>query len=133
WRRNAPKDPTETHQMTQLDRRSFLATAAGAALATATPALAQGGEDARLRAQLDQMFETLVDQSPEFATQLGLDNGRRAGLKAKLDDNSLADKARRLEQTRAWVKALKAIERAKLSPGAKIDLDSVLYVQERAV
>lgn len=118
---------------THLDRRSFLATTAGAALAAATPALAQGSEDAKLRAQLDAMFETLVDESPEFATQLGLDNGRRAALKAQLDDNSLADKARRLEQTRGWVKALKTIDRSKLSESSKIDLDTVLYVQERAV
>ncbi|MGA0607425.1 DUF885 domain-containing protein [Phenylobacterium sp. VNQ135] len=115
-----------------LHRRHFLAASTAAVL---TPALshAQGLEDARLRAQLDAMFETLVDESPEFATQLGLDNGRRAALKAELDDNSLADKARRLEQTRGWVKALKTIDRSKLSDSAKIDLDTVLYVQERAV
>lgn len=119
---------------THLDRRSFLVTTAGAALAAATPALAQqNAEDARLRAQLDAMFETLVDDSPEFATGLGLDNGRRAGMKAQLDDNSLAAKARRLQRSRDWVQALKGIDRAKLSQGAKIDLDSVLYVQERAV
>ena len=40
--------------MSQFDRRSFLATTAGAALMAAAPALAQGGsEDARLRAMLD--------------------------------------------------------------------------------
>ena len=41
--------------MNQLDRRSFLATTAGAALLTAAPALAQpAGEDAKLRTMLDQ-------------------------------------------------------------------------------
>ncbi len=77
--------------MTHIDRRSFLATTAGAALVAATPALAQaGGEDAKLRAQLDAMFETLVDDSPRFATSLGLDKGARAHLKSQLDDNSAA-------------------------------------------
>ena len=119
--------------MTHLDRRSFLATTAGAALAAATPALAQGSEDARLRAQLDAMFETLVDESPRLATSLGLDKDRRAPLKSQLDDNSLAAKARRLQRSRDWVKSLGTIDRSRLSPGARIDLDTVLYAEERTV
>ncbi|MGH6912059.1 MAG: DUF885 family protein, partial [Phenylobacterium sp.] len=120
--------------MTSFDRRSFLATSAGAALMAATPALAQAaGEDAKLRAQLDAMFETLVDDSPRFATSLGLDKGKRAALKSQLDDNSAAAKARRLERSRGWLKDLKAVDRAKLSPSSKVDLDVVLYQQENAV
>lgn len=123
--------------MTRMDRRSFLLTTAGAALAAATPALAQGvaqgTEDARLRAILDRMFEARVDDSPEFATQLGMDKGARAPLKARLDDVSLAAKGRRLEEARAHVQALKAIDRARLSPAAQVDLDVVLYREERAV
>jgi uncharacterized protein (DUF885 family) len=120
--------------MSNLDRRAFLATSAGAALVAATPAFAQaGGEDAKLRAQLDAMFETLVDDSPRFATSLGLDKGARAGLKSRLDDNSAAAKARRLERSRAWLKDLKAIDRTKLSPSSKVDLDVVVYQQETAV
>lgn len=115
-----------------IDRRSFLLTT-GAALA-ATPALAQASaEDAKLRAQLDKMFETLVDDSPEFATQLGMDKGARAHMKAKLDDNSLATKARNVERSRRWVAELKAIDRTKLSAQSKVDLDVVLYQQERSV
>jgi uncharacterized protein (DUF885 family) len=120
--------------MTEFDRRSFLATSAGAALAAATPALAQaGGEDAKLRTKLDAMFETLVDDSPRFATSLGLDKGKRAALKSQLDDNSNAAKARRLERSRGWVADLKAIDRSKLSASSKVDLDVVLYQQENAV
>lgn len=120
--------------MTEFDRRSFLAASAGAALVAATPALAQaGGEDAKLRTRLDAMFETLVDDSPRFATSLGLDKGARAALKSQLDDNSNAAKARRLERSRGWVADLKAIDRAKLSASSKVDLDVVLYQQENAV
>jgi uncharacterized protein (DUF885 family) len=120
--------------MTEFDRRSFLATSAGAALVAATPALAQaGGEDAKLRTKLDAMFETLVDDSPRFATSLGLDKGKRAALKSQLDDNSNAAKARRLERSRGWVADLKAIDRSKLSASSKVDLDVVLYQQENAV
>src|SRR6185369_3097047 len=118
----------------EFDRRSFLATSAGAALVAATPALAQaGGEDAKLRTKLDAMFETLVDDSPRFATSLGLDKGKRAALKSQLDDNSNAAKARRLERSRGWVADLKAIDRSKLSASSKVDLDVVLYQQENAV
>jgi uncharacterized protein (DUF885 family) len=88
-----------------IDRRAFLATTAGAAIVAATPALAQGSEDAKLRALLDRIFEEQVDESPERATSLGLDKGARAGLKARLDDYSTAGRDKRLEQTRARVGA----------------------------
>jgi uncharacterized protein (DUF885 family) len=115
-----------------LDRRAFLATASAAALAT--PAFAQAGsEDARLRAQLDRMFEEGVDDSPRLATSLGLDKGARAHLKSKLDDNSAAGKARRLERARRWVRELKAIDRAGLSAASRVDYDVVLYANERTV
>jgi uncharacterized protein (DUF885 family) len=120
--------------MTKIDRRGFLAASAATALVAANPALAQaGGEDARLRAQLDAMFETLVDDSPRFATSLGLDKGARASLKSKLDDNSAAAKARRLERSRKWLADLKTIDRSKLSASSKVDLDVVVYQQEQAV
>lgn len=121
--------------MTMLDRRGFLATSAGAALVAAAPALAQpmAAEDARLRLKLDAMFETLVDDSPRFATSLGMDKGARAGLKSKLDDNSAAAKARRLERSRVWLKELQGFDRAKLSPASRIDLDVVLYQQQQSV
>lgn len=120
--------------MSQIDRRRFLLTTAGAALATAAPAFAQGGaEDAKLRAQLDRMFEQTVDDSPRFATSLGLDKGARAALKSQLDDNSAAGKQKRLERARRWVGELKAIDRDKLSAGSKVDLDVVLYANEQAV
>ena len=119
--------------MNPIDRRAFLATTAAGALAVATPALAQGSEDARLRAQLDSMFEQGVDESPRRATSLGLDKDRRAALKGQLDDNSLAAKQKRIERSRGWVKQLKAIDRTKLSPASKVDLDVVLYGEERTV
>jgi uncharacterized protein (DUF885 family) len=120
--------------MSSLDRRAFLATSAGAALAAGAPAWAQAGsEDAKLRAKLDAMFEILVDDSPRFATSLGLDKGPRAPLKSQLDDTSNAAKARRLERARGWAQDLKVIDRSKLSPASKVDLDVVLYQQEQAV
>ncbi len=124
--------------MNQFDRRSFLATTAGAALMTAAPALARQGaqagpEDTKLRAKLDSMFEIGVDESPTRATSLGLDKGARAPLRFKLDDNSEAARAHRLERARGWAKDLHAIDRTKLSAASKVDYDVVLYGQEQAV
>ncbi|WP_304175834.1 DUF885 family protein [Phenylobacterium aquaticum] len=119
--------------MKNIDRRSFLATSAGAALLTAAPAFAQTTEDARLKALLDQMFEQQVDESPQRATSLGLDKGPRAALKGQLDDNSAAGRARRLEAVRGRVAALKAIKREALSDAAKVDLDVVLYQNQTAL
>jgi len=119
--------------MSHIDRRSFLATSAGAALLTAAPAFAQTGEDARLKAMLDQMFEAQVDESPQRATSLGLDKGARAALKGQLDDNSAAGRARRLEAVRGRVAALKTIKREALSDAAKVDLDVVLYQNQTAL
>jgi uncharacterized protein (DUF885 family) len=120
--------------MNDFDRRSFLATTAGAALMTAVPALAQtGSEDAKLRAKLDAIFETTLDDSPRFATSLGKDVGARAALKSQLDDNSAAAKAKRLERTRTWLKELRAMDRAKLSPASKVDYDVVVYSQDQTV
>ncbi len=110
-----------------IDRRSFLASSVSLAALAATPAIAQGDEDARLKALLDNIFEDQVDDSPERATGLGLDKGARAALKGQLDDRSSAGRAKRLEKVRARVSALKAIKREALSGPSKVDLDVVLY------
>ncbi len=72
-----------------IDRRRLLLTAA--ATAVAAPTLAQAAAavtdaDARLNALLDGWFEADIDESPERATNLGLDKGARAGLSSKLSE-----------------------------------------------
>ena len=119
--------------MTNLDRRSFLLTTAGAALMTAAPALAQGSEDAKLKALLDRIFEDQVDDSPERATSLGLDKGARAALKGQLDDVSTAAREARLAKVRTRVAALNGIDRQALSTASKVDLDVVLYQNSHAL
>lgn len=125
-------DTTEPLKI-MINRRHFLATTAGAALGASAPAFGLESEDGKLRVQLDRMFETLVDESPTFATSLGMDKGVRAGLKAQLDDDSPTGRARRLERARRWVGELKAIDRSALSASSKVDLDVVLYSNDRAV
>nr|WP_312164086.1 DUF885 family protein [Brevundimonas diminuta] len=72
-----------------IDRRRLLLTAAAAAVAA--PTLAQAAAavtdaDTRLNAMLDGWFEADIDESPERATNLGLDKGARAGLSSKLSE-----------------------------------------------
>jgi len=60
-----------------IDRRRLLLTAAATAVTDA---------DTRLNALLDGWFEADIDESPERATNLGLDKGARAGLSSKLSE-----------------------------------------------
>ena len=75
-----------------LDRRTLIVTlAATSALAGvrnpagALTAQAASGEGARLTAIYDRFYDRMIDESPEFATALGLDKDARLPLKAKLD------------------------------------------------
>jgi uncharacterized protein (DUF885 family) len=73
-----------------LNRRAMLLStgAAAAAVGLAPRALAAG--DPALASLFDQFFQEGLQLRPESATQLGLDKGANAGLKAKLNDGSTA-------------------------------------------
>ena len=101
--------------MHHLDRRAFLlSSGALAAAGIMPPALAQaaaaGGEDAKLRALLDQFFYDRIGDSPQQATSLGLDTGERAGLRSRLGDNSAAGEARQRARVHAEKKAMDGID-----------------------
>jgi uncharacterized protein (DUF885 family) len=80
---------------------------------------------------LYKMFDTFMDEgltrSPEGTTSLGLDTGKRAYEKSKLDDRSLAsiasDKARNADQ----MKRLKTIDRKSLTGMDAVNYDVVMY------
>ena len=72
-----------------LDRRSLLVSSSAAAAALAVPRLSQAQTQA-LTPLLDQFFAERLRRRPEQATQLGLDKGANADLKAKLSDESEA-------------------------------------------
>ena len=112
-----------------IDRRQFLATAGGAALASSLPALAfaQAGADAALAKLLDRFFQDGVDESPQRAASLGLDKGDRAGLKSRLDDRSGAEKLRRLARAEGRLSALKGLDRSALGAEGRIDHDVIAY------
>ncbi len=126
-------------QPTDLHRRQFIAGATAATLATTLPAGAgaaaapKAGGDAALRAMLDRFFYGRLDESPEQATRLGLDTGPRAGLKAKLSDESAAGQARDLARAKAEYAELRRVDTKGLSAAAQLDYEVVAYQLSRAI
>ncbi|MDP9086437.1 MAG: DUF885 family protein [Pseudomonadota bacterium] len=123
--------------MTDLTRRSVLGTlGAGAALAT-SPAFAKpqplSAADAATEASLASVAEALLTEYPESATVLGIDTGKRRGLKSALTDRSLGGVRRHQAAAATRLAKLKAIEPTRLSPATATDLSVARYAHEVAV
>ena len=123
-----------------LDRRAFLLTSAAASAATALPiavATAAPADGTAASPELAALFDALFDeglrQRPEGATQLGLDTGRNADLKAKLSDTSDAGRAADKAATRDQLRRLATIDRARLNPADRLNYDVVKYTRESAL
>ena len=118
-----------------MDRRSFLATGATAALlplgqapALATVTSKAGSGDAKLNAAFDEIFQERVRNSPTLASSLGLDKGPNAALKSKFDiDPAPVARAKSLQRNRKAIAKLRAISPATLSDAAKLNREVVLY------
>ena len=115
-----------------LDRRQLLATGAAAVALPFAPGAraAASPQSARLTALLDAFFQENLERQPEDATQLGLDKGKNAGLKSKLEDVSTAGMAAESAANRDQIRRLKAIDRTKLRGMDAVNYDTVLYVNE---
>lgn len=111
-----------------LNRRAFLLTTVAAGAASALPALAAEGSD--LDRLFDQLFQEGLRQRPESATQLGLDKGANADLKARLSDESDRGRAAARALTQDQLHRLKAVDRSKLGPADRINYDTVVYTRE---
>jgi uncharacterized protein (DUF885 family) len=111
-----------------LDRRQLMLAAASSGLAAAAPKRsAAGGASARLKTAFDDFFAQDMAQNPELATQLGLDKGAHADLKAKLHHAGVADLARDKRQTADQLARLRAIPRPALSGMDGVNFDCVFY------
>ena len=122
-----------------MDRRSFLATSATAALLplAEAPALAvvtkAGSGDAKLNAIFDKIFEERVRNSPALASSLGLDKGPNAALKSKLDtDPAPVARRKALARNRRGIAEVTAVGPATLSDDAKLNREVVLYSLDTA-
>ena len=104
-------------------RRDFIV-GTGAAIALANlPARAAGDADAAAEKFLAEIAEELLADYPETATSLGIDNGKRAGLKSKLGDRSAAGQESIAKRVKQRLERAKAIDTAHLSDAARIDMD----------
>jgi uncharacterized protein (DUF885 family) len=114
-------------------RRDFLAGTAALAATAALPVRAATASDAAALAVLNRHGETLLAAYPESAAYLGLDNGARAGLKAKLTDRSGAGDAARHADAAGRLEELRNIDRATLSPAVAIHVETVAAAHEIAL
>ena len=118
-----------------MDRRSFLATGATAALIplARTPAFAAtaGSGDAKINALFEDIFQERVRTSPELASSLGLDKGPNAALKSKLDTRTAPSaRSEDLARDRRAIARLNAASAATLSDAAKLNREVVVYSLE---
>ncbi len=115
-----------------LDRRAFLLTSAAAGAATALPARAAATDtpSPELAALFDAFFVEGLRQRPEGATQLGLDKGPNADLRARLSDASDAGRAADKAATADQLRRLAMIDRSRLNPADKLNYDVVKYTRD---
>jgi len=119
-----------------LDRRSVLFSGAAAvalstsALArakTAASAAAGSPEAAKMNKIFDGFMDEIIDQAPEFATNLGIDKGDRAYQKFMVSDHSLAQVEFFKRMNTDQLARLKTIDRKKLTGMDAVNYDVVLY------
>jgi len=118
-----------------MDRRSFLATGASAAILPLAEAPAfgavtskPGSGDARLNAAFDAIFQERVRNSPTLASSLGLDKGPNAALKSRFDtDPAPVARSKALARNRRAIVRLRAISPGTLSDAARLNREVVLY------
>lgn len=116
-------------------RRELLTAGAATVAIQALPAraFAASGADAAAEAMLAQIAESLLADMPETASSLGIDTGKRSGLKSRLGDRSPAGQAAIRRHLVEHVARLKAINPATLSPATRTDVDVVRTAFETAL
>ena len=120
-----------------IDRRRLLVSAAGLGLVAALPATAQISPamteaDARLDGMMTRWFEENLQNSPEQATNLGLDRGDKADLVGKLRASGLADAEADRARARARWAEIQTVSPEGLSDQAKVTLAIFRFTAEGA-
>lgn len=113
-------------------RRDFIV-GTGAAIALANlPVHGADKADAVAEQLLAELAEELLVDYPENATGLGIDTGRRAGLKAKLTDRSAAGQQAIARRAAKRLARLKAIDASALGEATRINVDVMRTAHEFA-
>jgi uncharacterized protein (DUF885 family) len=119
-----------------ISRRSFVLglSAAGIGACSRTPPLGTAGPHGALQARqiYDSMFERMLQLEPEAATNLGLDVGPRAALKARLRDLSVTGRNGWWGPLLEAMPRLRAIDAGALSLRERSLLDTAIWFGERA-
>ncbi len=89
--------------------------------------------DPRLRVAFDEITRALLEEQPEEATFLGVDNGPRAALKTRLNDRSWAAEQRGGADCAARLARLRSIDPATLNDHDRVNYDTVIYALELGV
>ncbi len=116
------------------DRRSFMLTSAAVGIAGLSGCATTARETAATRDQeldalLSRWFQEDLRDSPTFATNLGLDVGELATLRAQLADASLASANEERAEAVARHRQLQAFGRAGLSPAGQLNYDIAEFRQ----
>jgi uncharacterized protein (DUF885 family) len=112
-------------------RRDFLMTSTAALAASQLPGQAAASEnDTAVERLLAEIADELLADYPESATMLGIDNGERAALKARLADRSPAGQEAIAQRVANRIRRLKAIDPDKLGDAARVDLDVLRTAHE---
>ncbi|KSB90200.1 hypothetical protein AS593_17705 [Caulobacter vibrioides] len=118
---------------TKFERRQLLVGATAAAVSTALPAMAAPqkavgkGEATKLYALFDAFFDEDLTESPEQATNLGLDNGVHAGARTRLGDRSIAAWIKERREPAQRLARLKAVDRRALTGEDAVNYDTAAY------
>lgn len=107
----------------QLSRRDLMiATGSGLAL-SALPACARQEKAPDAKALLETLAEEYLRLSPESATGLGIDTGKRAALKSQLSDRSQAGRDREAAWLKDALRRLDTIEMDDIDPSTRVDVE----------
>ena len=118
-------------------RRAFVAGLAATTAAAATPEATMAAVKAKriAKAPADALLSTFANEllalSPATATGLGLDTGKFAGLRAKLDDAGPTARAAMSTQVDSMRARLAKINHATLTPTQHLQVMTVDYAVER--
>jgi len=114
-----------------INRRTLLQSSSAAALASLTPTAARAaGDAASLNGLFDAMFKESLQNNPQSATQLGMDKGANAALKARLNDASVDGIAKSKAQTIDQLRRLNEFDASALTGMDRLNYDTVRYTRE---
>ncbi len=122
--------------MNQFHRRHVLAGAAAGSTLALLPAMVRAQNkpaDSAFRVKIDGFTDEILTLQPESATQLGLDHGKLAPLRAKLSDDTDAAIEQGNTAIRSIHDRLLTTNRAALSPSDQIHYDTIRYATERGI